>query len=134
MKISSKGRYAVEIMVELAKSGQELVSVASLSARQNIPPKYLEQIINKLVKANKVASVRGAGGGYRLTKKPKDYSIAEILLVTGDMPDLAPCLSSDATCPKKAECNSIGCWETLNALIYNYLSKLTLQNLVDKSY
>lgn len=133
MKISAKGRYAVEIMVELAKNN-ELVSVATLSSRQNIPPKYLEQIINKLVKAKKVISVRGAAGGYRLAKKPKDISIAEILMVTGDMPALAPCLVSDSVCPKKSDCDSIGCWETLNAMIYNYLSKLNLQNLVDKTY
>ena len=134
MKISSKGRYAVEIMVDIAKNGQDYCSVNEISSRQNISVKYLEQIISKLVKAKLLISSRGATGGYRLSKQPKDYSVAEILSVTGDMPKLAPCLTAATPCPKKESCESIGCWETLNALIYDYLSNLTLQNLIDKSY
>ncbi len=134
MKISSKGRYAVEIMVDIAKNNKDFASVNEIASRQNISIKYLEQIVSKLVKAKLLVSSRGANGGYRLAKSPNDYNIAEILTVTGDMPKLAPCLSSQSSCPKKDECEAIGCWETLNALIYTYLKNITLQNLIDKTY
>lgn len=134
MKISSKGRYAVEVMVALAKSQNAVESVSSLSSTQGIPPKYLEQIIGQLVKAKKVSSSRGANGGYKLVKSPAEYTIAEILLVTGDLKKVAPCLSGEVSCPKKSSCEAVGCWETLDGLIYSYLNSLTLQNLVDKSY
>ncbi len=134
MKISAKGRYAVETMVDIAKNGDNFSSVSEIAARQNISVKYLEQIISCLVKAKLVVSLRGANGGYILSKKPDQCSIAEILSATGDMPKLAPCLVSSSSCPKKNSCEAIGCWETLNSLIFNYLSNLTLQNLIDKSY
>ena len=134
MKISSKGRYAVEIMVDIAKNNQDFASVNEIATRQNISVKYLEQIVSKLVKAKLLISSRGTNGGYRLAKNPNDYNIADILTVTGDMPKLAPCLSSQSACPKKDKCEAIGCWETLNGLIYNYLKNITLQNLIDKTY
>ena len=134
MKISSKGRYAVEVMVDIAKNSGNFTSVNEIASRQNISVKYLEQIINKLVKSKLLISSRGSNGGYILSRKPTDYSISEILSITGDMPKLAPCLSASTPCPKKDKCEAIGCWETLNGLIYNYLGNLTLQNLIDRCY
>ena len=106
--------------------------MSDISSRQNISLKYAEQIISKLVKANLLTSSRGANGGYILSKKPTECSIAEVLLATGDLSSLVPCLASP--CPKSSTCEAVGCWGALNNLIYNYLSKISLQNLIDKTY
>lgn len=132
MKISSKGRYAVRIMAELSRHSGELVSVAEMSQKQDITEKYLEKILSQLVKANLVESVRGANGGYKLKKEAKEYSVAEILRATGDLSPLAPCLKNGATCPRKAHCVSVGCWENLTALINNYLENVSLLDLIKK--
>ena len=134
MKISSKGRYAVRVMAELAKNENEYISVATLSEKQDITSKYLEQILAKLVKANLVESTRGVQGGYRLKKPAKEYSIADILKVTGDLPELVPCIAHKIQCPRAENCDSIGCWDKLSSLITNYLSSLTLDDLVNKKF
>ena len=134
MKISAKGRYAVEIMVDVAKNNHAFSSVSEIAARQNISLKYTEQIINKLVKAGLLISTRGMNGGYKLSRKASDYSVAEILRVTGDLPTLVPCLESSSPCPKSDTCEAVGCWATLNKLICDYLNNLSLKNLIDKTY
>lgn len=134
MKISSKGRTAVRIMVDIAQNDEEFVSISEISKRQKITIKYLEQIISKLVKAKLLVSQRGVMGGYKLSKEPKDYSIAQILTVTNDMPRLAPCQESDKPCLQKTECSTIGCWEELSKIIFEFLENLSLQDLIDKTY
>ena len=130
MKISSKGRYAVRIMAELAKRG-EFVSVSELSKSQGITVKYTEKIISMLLKASLIVSVRGAQGGYRLLRAPEEYSIREILSVTDDLPKLAPCLESEKKCERMGACPSIGCWEKLGGLITDYLQSVKLSDLVN---
>ena len=132
MKISSKGRHAVRIMAELAKKNQ-ITSVTEISQSQGIPVKYLEQIVNKLVKSGLVVSVRGAQGGYKLTRPADQYSVAEILHVTGDMPKLAPCLENDKACPRVKDCESLSVWDTLSKLIYDFLKDISLQDLLKKN-
>lgn len=134
MKITSKGRYAVRIMAELAKNSNEYMPVVEIAEKQNITPKYLEKIISMLAKAKLITSTRGASGGYKLLKEPKEYTIAEILKVTGDLPNIAPCLLDEKSCPNYSHCDSIGCWEKLNKLIYDYLAKITLEDLLNKNY
>lgn len=134
MKISSKGRYAVRIMAEIAKCSNSCISVSDISEKQNITIKYTEQIINKLVKNKLLVSFRGVNGGYALAKKANEITIAEILKVTNDTPTLAPCLSENKDCPRKNECVSIGCWENLNKLIFDYLSSVTLQDILNQNY
>lgn len=134
MKISSRGRHAVRIMVDIATNNEDYVSIAGISERLNITNKYLEQIISKLSKAKLVLSQRGAQGGYKLARTPEQISIAEILTATGDMPELAPCLKEHRVCPAKAKCTTIGVWETLSAIIFDYLDKVSLKNLIEKSY
>lgn len=134
MKITSKGRYAVRIMAELAKNQNGYLPVIEIAEKQNITPKYLEKIIAMLVKAKLISSYRGSMGGYKLIKEPKDYTIAEILKVTGDLPTLAPCLIDENSCPNYDHCDSLGCWEKLNKLIYDYLKKITLEDLLNKNY
>lgn len=132
MKISSKGRYAVRVMAELAKNQDKLVSAIKLSENQGISIKYLEQILSILSKAKLIESVRGSLGGYRLTKKINDYSIADILIVTNDLPQIAPCLAKGKQCPRIDNCDSIGCWENLSALIVNYLKSISLSDITKK--
>ena len=129
MKLSSKGRYAVRIMAELAKS-DAFISVSELSKKQGISVKYTEKIINILLKGNLIMSVRGASGGYRLLRKPEEYSIREILSVTDDLPKLAPCLEHGATCERMKVCAGITCWEKLDSLITNYLEEVKLSDIL----
>ncbi len=134
MKISSKGRYAVRIMAELAKHPGQNVSVAELSEKQNISVKYLEKVISMLNKAKLIESARGAAGGYKLKKLPKDYTVAQILKATDDLPCLAPCMEKGQHCQMYAKCDSIGCWEKLNAMIVEYLNSITLEDLLNKKF
>lgn len=131
MKISTKGQYAVRLMVEVAKSN-ELVSVSSVAKNQEISPKYLEQIVSLLVKNNLLESVRGIKGGYKLSKPLDKISIKEILDTTGDTCTLAPCMQGE--CDRKHKCDAIGVWQTLGDLINNYLESVTLKDLLEKTY
>ena len=131
MKISTKGQYAVRLMTEIAKS-EENLSISTIAKSQEISPKYLEQIVAKLVKNNLLESSRGAMGGYKLTRDAREISIKQILDVTGDSCKLTPCL--DGTCERKNKCDAVGVWSTLGELINGYLEKVTLQDLIDKTY
>lgn len=133
MRISSKGRYAVRIMAEIAKQ-KDYVSVADIASNQQISVKYIEQIINKLTKAKLLISLRGSRGGYKLSKPACDISVAEILEITGDAPMLAPCLKGGINCARKSECDTIGCWEMLNLKIYNFLKKISLNDIINKKF
>lgn len=133
MRVSSKGRYSVRIMAEIAKS-KGYVSVADIAKNQQISVKYTEQIVGKLTKAKLLISLRGSNGGYKLSKPACDYSIAEILDVSGDAPMLAPCLKKGATCARKDICDAIGCWEMLNLKIYNFLENVSLKDILDKKF
>lgn len=129
MKLSSKGRYAVRIMAEIAKS-DGFISVSELSKKQGISVKYTEKIISILLKGNLIMSVRGASGGYRLLRGPEEYSIREILSVTDDLPKLAPCLESGASCERMKMCPGMSCWEKLDSLITNYLNEVKLSDIL----
>ena len=133
MKISAKGRYALRIMVDIATADKEYVSITEIANRQEISVKYLEQIIAKLLKANLLTSLRGSLGGYKLVKTPQEYSLEQILRVTGDLPQLAPC-SNSGNCPRLAKCTTAGCYVALSGLIMDFLAKTTLQDLVDKTF
>lgn len=133
MKISSKGRYAVRVLAELGKQNKRL-SVADLAKLQGITVKYLEQIISLLLKHNLIASSRGQAGGYMLIKDPKDYTIAEILQATDDLPKLAPCLTKNKECERYSVCKTIGYWEKLSKVIVDYLSSTTLEDIINNKY
>lgn len=132
MKISTKGRYAVRIMAELARHPLQFISVAELSQKQEISAKYIEKIISLLIKANLISSTRGAQGGYKLTKSPAQITVAEILRATDDLPKLVPCLDTQTPCPRMKFCDSISCWDKLTKLITDYLSSVTLNDLLNQ--
>ena len=135
MLVSTKGRYALRVMLELALSKDgEYKRLDSIAKSQNISEKYLESIVSILVKANIVEGMRGRGGGYRLTRKPEEYSVGEILRLTEG--SLAPvsCLDCKPSgCARTVECRTLPLCEKLYALIENYLDGVTLADLNDTS-
>lgn len=135
MKISTKGRYALRMMADLAKNSakeEEMVRIKDIAARQGISEKYLEQIISALKKAGYVKSLRGASGGYRLSKKPEEYTVGMILRLTeGNMAPVA-CLEDEVNqCRMVDTCASIRLWKLLDDAVKGVIDKVTLQDLLD---
>ncbi|MBQ7579162.1 MAG: Rrf2 family transcriptional regulator [Clostridia bacterium] len=134
MKISSKGRYAVRVLCEIVQSDQPFISATEIAEKQNISIKYLERILNILLKANLIESQMGATGGYKLSKSPAHYSIAEILTATGDIIELAPCQVSGYKCQQIDKCPTCDYWQNLANIIYKELNKVSLNDILHKKY
>lgn len=133
MLISTKGRYAVRILLDVAVHGKEHpVSLKDVAARQEISLKYSEQIISILVRAGFVKSIRGAQGGYRLVDVPKNYTIGMVLRLTeGDMAPVM-CLEENGNgCTREKCCVSLRIWKELDQAIQGVIDKYTLQDLID---
>ena len=130
--ISTRGRYALRVMIDLAMNqGEGYVPMKDVAARQELSLKYLEQILPALTRNKLVEGIQGKGGGYRLTREPKDYKIGEILRVTEK--DLAPvsCLAENAPeCERRQQCRTIDFWQGLNDVVNDYLDKSTLADLI----
>lgn len=133
MKISSRGRYAIDLMVDLALyDNGEPISVKDIAERQQISGKYLEQIVSMLQKAGMVSSIRGAQGGYRLKRKPEEYSIGAILRVTeGDLAPVACVEEGETGCANRATCSTIKIWQKLNSAINEVVDSISLADLVE---
>ena len=132
MKISTKGRYALRIMLDLALAGNdEPVRVKDIAKRQDISVKYMEQIITVLSKAGYLRSNRGPQGGYRLAKPPKDYTVGMILRLTEGSLSPVACLEHEPnTCPRQDECVTLRIWKELDDAIRNVVDKYTLEDLM----
>lgn len=133
MKISTKGRYALRLMVDLAVHREEgCIPIRAIALRQNISEKYLEQIINLLNKAGFVKSVRGSNGGYSLSKATTDYTVGEILRVTeGSLAPVA-CVGEEGACEKIQHCVTALVWEQLYQAVNDVVNSITLADLVDR--
>jgi Rrf2 family protein len=133
MKISTKGRYAIRMMLDLAEHDQEgFVALKDIAARQEISKKYLEQIVPLLNKANMLLTNRGFQGGYKLAKKPEEYKIGDILRVTEGNLSVVTCLDAPVnTCNRKDNCQTLQMWQGLNDVINNYLDNITLADLYE---
>ncbi len=135
MKISTKGRYALRLMLDIAVHDTgEPVRIRDIAARQEISVKYLEQIVAVLVKAGYVKSIRGPQGGYRLARKPKEYPLGDILRLTEG--SLAPveCLEGEVNpCPRAADCVTLIFWKKLDIAIREVTEGYTLEDLLDWS-
>ena len=132
MMVSTRGRCALRVMVDLAEhSDGGYIAMKEVAARQSISLKYLERILPLLVKNGLVAGVQGKGGGYRLTRAPKDYRIGEILRLTeGDLAPVA-CLDCNAEpCQRMADCRTLPMWNELNTIINDYLDRKTIADLM----
>ena len=131
MEITTKGRYAVRIMADIARN-EGFVSTSEIAERQQISIKYLEKIIGMLSKAKLVVSMRGTNGGYKLARKREEISVKDILDATDDSIKISTCLDNDV-CPIADKFDTIGVWNTLNKLINNYLENVTLKDLVEQT-
>lgn len=131
MKISTKGRYALRMMIDMAEqSSGEWISIRDISERQGISVKYLEQIVTHLTRAKLLLSSRGAQGGYRLARTPDQYTAGQILrVIEGDLAPVA-CLATDVNlCQRCGFCRTVGFWKGLNDVINDYVDSVTLQDL-----
>lgn len=136
MKISTKGRYALRLMLDLAMNEkEEPIRVKDIAGRQEISDKYLEQIISVLTKAGYVKSMRGPQGGYRLVKAPGEYTVGSILRLTeGNLSPVA-CLDDEINlCERKDDCMTLPLWEKLDEAIKSVIDNVTLQDLIDWHY
>ena len=131
MKISTKGRYALRVMIDLAiNSNGKYISLKDIAERQEISNKYLEQIISLLNKASYLETARGNTGGYKLAKEPKEYTVGDILRATEG--DLAPiyCLTEDGECNRQKLCKTYSFWKGLDDVINEYIDSKTLEDLI----
>ena len=132
MLVSTKGRYALRVMLMLAENGSgEYLQLDAIAKAEDISEKYLESIARLLVRAHLIEGLRGRGGGYRLTRKPGDYSVGEILRLTeGSLaPVSCPCFGGSGPCSRAGDCKTLPMWRKLDALIGNYLDSVKLSDL-----
>lgn len=132
MKISTKGRYALRLMTDIAAHDSDgYVSLKDVVARQGISMKYSEQIAGLLAKAGLLHSGRGAQGGYRLAKRPEDYTVGSILRLTeGNLAPVACLEGPENVCQRCGECSTLGFWAGLYAVVNDYIDRYTLADLL----
>lgn len=132
MKISTKGRYALRIMIALAQyDGADYVSAKEISKKEGITLKYVEQIISLLNKAGFLNSLRGNCGGYKLKKKPSQYSAGEILRAAeGSLAPVACLLDKPNKCPRSKSCTTLKFWQGLNNVVAKYVDGVTLADFL----
>lgn len=133
--ISTRGRYALRVMIDLAmRDKDEFVPLKAIAQRQEISEKYLEAIMKSLVQQGLVVGLRGKGGGYRLARRPAEYTVGRILKATeGSLAPVA-CLESDAeTCSRSETCATLPIWQELYRLIDNYFEGITLDKLAGQA-
>lgn len=134
MKISTKGRYALRVMVDIAQHADDgFVSLKDVAERQAVSLKYLEMIVGILNRGHFLSSARGKSGGYRLAKQPVEYTIGSILKLTEG--SLAPvsCLENGAVnCDRAGDCITLPIWQGLDKVIDDYLESVTLQDLLEQ--
>ena len=134
MMVSAKGRYALRILLELARyDGEGYLSLKTIAERQKAPIKYLEAIVALLNRAGMVESLRGKEGGYRLTRRPEEYNVFEILRLTEESMAPVACLGKGEVpdCDHADGCLTLPMWQKLDTLIEAYLSTVTLRDLID---
>ncbi len=134
MKISTKGRYALRLMLDLAMNNTgENISLKAIAERQDVSVKYLEQIIAMLNRAGYVRSERGAGGGYRLTMKPEQYTVGMILRLTeGDLCVTSCTAEEQNHCERYGECVTVKVWDKINKAISDVVDNITLADLLEE--
>lgn len=134
MLISTRGRYALRVMIDLAEhSNGEYIAMKEVAARQEISLKYLERILPILVKEKMIEGVHGKGGGYRLTRKPSEYKVGEILRLTeGNLAPVTCVGCEDEEREQKGETRTIGMWEEIDKIVNDYFDSKTIEDLMYK--
>jgi len=131
MMISTKGRYALRFLVDVAEhQGDGYVPLKDVAARQEISEKYLEIVVKELVKGGLLAAARGKGGGYRLNRPPEEYSVRSVLeRMEGPLAPVACLGPGQKPCPRQADCRTLTLWLGLDRVISDYLAEFTLADL-----
>lgn len=133
MMVSTKGRYALRVIIDLAENGSEgYTPMKNVAERQGISLKYLERILPLLVSAGLVEGVHGKGGGYKLSRKPAKITVGEVLRAAeGDIAPVA-CLECNADiCSRQDTCRTLPMWVKLDEMINNYLDSVTIKDLME---
>jgi len=133
--ISTKGRYALRVMIDLAQNNKEnYIPLEEIATRQGISKKYLEIIIKALVKNNLLEGMRGKGGGYKLTRDPSQYSVGEIIELTEGTLAVVSCLQDTAKpCARREQCVTYPMWEKFDNLVHNFFYGITLDSLIEEA-
>ena len=134
MLVSTRGRYALRVMLDLAQYAKEgtYIPLKDIAKRQEISEKYLESIISSLSRAKLVTGVRGKKGGYKLTGAPEDYTVKDIIELTDKPTAPVSCLADgENECPRAAQCQTLGMWQGLDQVISTYLGSITLEDLLE---
>lgn len=129
--ISTKGRYAIRFMIDLAEQPAGIpVPLEDTAQRQGISKKYLEIVVKLLVSARLVKGASGKGGGYRLLRAPEDYTVGEILEITEGSLATVACLGRDAAaCPREANCKTLPMWKKFDSMVHDYFYHITIADL-----
>lgn len=132
MKISTKGRYALRMMIDIAQnSNGNWVAIKDISERQGISTKYLEQIVTYLTRTDLLRSGRGPQGGYMLTRKPENYTAGDIIrAIEGRLAPVACLADEENSCPRKDFCKTLTFWEGMFDQINDYVDSITLRDLL----
>lgn len=133
MKISTKGRYALRVMIDLAEHDNgEYITLMDIAERQGISEKYLESIVSMLSKNDFLNSLRGKGGGYKLSRRPEEYSVLSILQCTeGSLAPVACLENKPNKCPNLSECKTITMWENFEKTINDYFGSISIADLIN---
>lgn len=131
MIVSTKGRYALRVMIRLAQEDrEEYVPLKEIAEEEEISQKYLEAIMTTLSKAGLVDAAHGKGGGYRLNRKPSEYTVGDVLKLTEGSLAAASCTSQTTGCERAGICRSRQVWERLDSIIDGFLESVTLESLI----
>ena len=131
MIVSTKGRYALRVMIDLAEhQAEKYVPLKEVAARQEISEKYLENILKVLVQNGFLEGLRGKGGGYRLTRAPEDYTVGAVLKLTEGTLAPVACMDCDSGCTRVHACMTRPMWQELDRLIDDFLESRTLADLL----
>ena len=130
--ISTKGRYAIRLMIDLAEQNTDKpTTLDAIATRQDISKKYLESIVKSLVAARLVKGTSGKGGGYFLTRKPEEYPVYEILRITEGSLSAVACLEDGAEkCPREEKCKTISMWRNYDRMVKDYFSNISIRDLL----
>ena len=133
--ISTKGRYALRVMIDLAEQPPEkFIPLKEIANRQSISKKYLEAILKTFVQNNLLEVLRGRRGGYKLTRKPSEYAVGEILELTEGSLAIVACLQSDSnSCERKNFCQTLPMWKEFDKLTHDFFFGITLEDLLNQS-
>ncbi|MBR6350287.1 MAG: Rrf2 family transcriptional regulator [Lachnospiraceae bacterium] len=132
--ISTKGRYAIRVMIDLAENDNGgYIPLKDIAARQELSKKYLEIIVKDLVNGGLLTGASGKGGGYKLSRKPEEYPVGEILeLMEGTLSSVACLADNKNDCPRRFECHTLPMWEEYDQLVHDFFYGKTLEDLLKK--